>query len=266
MINNLHIQKSEVEWLTSRKECITATEVSTLFGLNSFSSPQKIIDEKLNPTFLPNAFTITGQWLEDVVCKASNLALGSKFEVPKLEGKLFAKHPELKLGATPDAWGEISEDSKEIGLLECKSTRPETFVKYRQEAPRNYLLQLATQLMCTDVTTGYLAIMMTDLTQISPNLINPLVVYKFTRNKGLENLIRQEVNRFWNCQETNTKFRVDSKIKAAVLVLLADSVEKIYSISDESLELYFKNRVKIYSDIINANYTKIKSELEDLLS
>lgn len=267
MLKNSQIIKTETEWLEARKACITATEVAALFGLNPYSSPRKILEEKAKSTFIPNAYTITGQWLEDVVCKASNLALGAKFQIPldggSLEGKVFCRHPKLALGATPDAWSITSEGTD---LLECKSTRPETFIKYLKEPPKNYLLQLATQMMCAETQGGYLAILMTDLTQTCPTLVNPIVIYDVARIPAIETLISQEVTRFWGCVSKGTEFKVNSKIKAEMIDKLSTAVDKVYAISDQALELYFKNRVNIYSGIVDKYYSDgKKSELEIML-
>lgn len=267
-LKNSQILSTEAEWLEARKECVTASEVAALLGLNPYSSGIKILKDKRNPTFKGNGYTLIGHWLEDVVVKASNLALGTLFSTPQGEGKVFCKCPQLALGATPDAWAFVPKmGGTRTNLLECKSTRPETFIRYRTTPPNTYLVQLITQMMCAEADEGYLAIMMTDLSQISDEFVNPLVIYRVYKSSEFDALIKQEVIRFWECVSKGKDFRADGKVRTACTNLLEDMVEKIYCVSDQSLELYFKNRVNIYNGIVDTIYNNQGNKsLEDILN
>lgn len=209
-----HIVGTEKDWLAIRKKYITASEAAVLVGADPYSSPKSI---KEPSDFFGNAFTAVGQMLEPVVVNIVNQILSTRFELYEtLEGaKEFYTHGAL--GATPDA-----HQDRQI-LLECKTTRPKTYLKYSAVPPNKYLIQLIVQLLCTDLNTGYLAIMSTDLTQQSAELKWPISIFKVKRCNEICNILEKEAERF-SAQKT---FRVDSKIKKKVKLLLMMSYERV---------------------------------------
>ena len=207
---------TEEKWLELRKSYITASEAAVLLGLNPYSSPNKLKAEKIESTFKGNSFTRVGQVLEPVVVEVTNEVMDTKFKLYEDVGgkKFFTKGA---LGATPDAVeGDV--------LLECKTTRPLTFEKYKENAPLTYLTQLQVQLYCTGNKLGYLAIMSTDLTMLTEKLIWPIVIYKVERNDAFCTLLEEEVKRFLE----EPTFRVNSSNKKKAQMLLSMSHAKIY--------------------------------------
>lgn len=205
---------NEDDWHTLRKTCITASEAAVLVSLNPYSSPGKL---KQDTGFKGNAFTFVGQVLEPVVVDVTNRVLGTNFRLfDDKGGKVF--YVKDSLGATPDA----TDDTM---LLECKSTRPESFIKYSVAPPLMYLIQLQVQLYCTEKKEGYLAIMSTDLTQKSDQIIWPIVVYKVQKSDTICNILQEEAKRFF----TGEKFRARSDYKKKVTLLLQLCCAKVYS-------------------------------------
>lgn len=209
-----HILKTEADWLAIRKDYITASEASVLVGADPYSSPKAI---KEPSTFTGNAFTLVGQLLEPVVVKLTNIVLGTKFELYETTEGTKEFYTEGHFGATPDA----HEDRKV--LLECKTTRPKTYIKYSSVPPSKYLIQLQVQMLCTGITEGYLSILSTDLTQQTAELKWPITIYKILHNEGLCAILKEEAERF----KTAKTFRVSSKVKQKVKLLLAMGCEKI---------------------------------------
>lgn len=210
-----YIVKTEEEWLELRKQYITASEAAVLVGADPYSSPSKI----RNPTpFEGNSFTKVGQMLEPVVVNVvSSLVGGSRFNLYETPEGYKEFYTNGLLGATPDA----HRDRKE--LLECKTTRPQTFIKYGAVPPNKYLIQLLVQLLCTELEIGYLAIMSTDLTQRSgERLIWPISVFKVWKNNEICDILKVEAQKF---REQKT-FRVNSKVKQKVKLLLSLSYER----------------------------------------
>jgi predicted phage-related endonuclease len=208
-----HIVKTEADWLELRKKYITASNAAVLVGADPYSSPGALRNP---PAFEGNAFTRVGQMLELVVANVTNDVLGTSFELyENKEG-----HKEFytcgHLGATPDA-----HQDRKI-LLECKTTRPKTYVKYSGVPPSKYLIQLIVQMMCVDVTEGYLSIMSTNLTQNSAKLEWPITVYKVWRDNRICDILTEQAERF----VTNKTFRVDSKVKQRVKMLLTMCYER----------------------------------------
>src|SRR3990167_3056536 len=96
--------KGDKEWLKARQQVITATEAPILLGLNPYSSPAKMWQEKTEKTFVGNSYTQIGQWLEPLVVTITNSLLGTDFRIIENDiGKIFYTHDEVKLGATPDS-------------------------------------------------------------------------------------------------------------------------------------------------------------------
>lgn len=206
--------KCETDWHKLRATCITASEAAVLVSLNPYSSPGKL---KQDTGFRGNAFTFVGQVLEPVVVDVTNRVLGTKFKLfEDVDGKVF--YVKENLGATPDATDGIC-------LLECKSTRPLSFIKYCDAPPLMYLIQLQVQLYCTGKKVGYLAIMSTDLTQANDIIKWPIVIYRVQRNDVICKILQEEAARFF----TGDKFRARSDYKKKVTLLLSLCCEKIFN-------------------------------------
>jgi len=204
---------TESEWLKLRGNYVTASEAAVLVGLNPYSSPSKL---KAVGGFSGNSFTMIGQLLEPIVLQVTNKVMGTGFKLYEDEGyKSFFTRS--KLGATPDATnGEM--------LLECKTTRPMSFLKYKDVPPVMYLIQVMVQLFCTKMDEAYLSIMSTDLTQRTADINWPVAVYKVTRDDRICEILKQEALRYYKLPG----FRVDSKKKKEVVALLDLCYSKVY--------------------------------------
>lgn len=209
-----HIVKTEDDWLELRKKYITASNAAVLVGADSYSSPKAL---KTPSTFTGNAYTIVGQVLEPVVVSVTNRVLGASYELYENKEGHKEFYTEGYFGATPDA----HENRKK--LLECKTTRPKTYIKYSSVPPSKYLIQLIVQMMCTDIKEGHLAIMSTDLTQQTEVLNWPISVFKVVQNVEICDILKEEALRFM----TNESFRVNSKVKQKVNLLLSLAWERL---------------------------------------
>jgi putative phage-type endonuclease len=247
--------KNETEWHALRSKHITASEAAVLIGMNPYSSPSKL--KSIDDVFVGNANTIVGQVLEPVVVDIVNRIKGSKFclyEEQPGEKVFFTRG---NLGATPDAV-HGSE------LLECKTTRPDIFLKYKEEPPSTYLVQLQVQMWCTDLKTGYLAILSTDLSQQGrqkfPNW--PIVIYKVNRSDKLCKTIESEAARFFETRKEQEKYRCNSTIKRQCATLLHMSYEKVFPI--EQLDKLLEGS-KTVGTASNNDRDKVANKLKELL-
>jgi predicted phage-related endonuclease len=212
-----HILKTEADWLAIRKDYITASEAAVLVGADPYSSPKSI---KEPSTFTGNAFTLVGQLLEPVVANLTNIVLGTRFVLYEQESNVKEFYTNGHFGATPDA----HQDRKV--LLECKTTRPKTFIKYGSVLPSKYMIQNIIQQMCVEdlaVNYGYISVMSTDLTQHTSEVNWPISVFKIWKDKTLCDILQEEAERF----KTKPTFRVNSKVKQKVKLLLAMGCERI---------------------------------------
>lgn len=216
-----HILTTDDTWFKIRSEYVTASEVASLVGHNSWTSAAQIKKAKLEgSTFNGNAATKLGQILEPIVVQLTNTALKTEFVLYETleEGKAF--FTKGWLGATPDA---CSADGST--LLECKTTKPANYVKYALFPPLNYLLQLQCQLYCTGLDVGQLSIMSTDLTQHGSDLVCPLVVYQMQYSEVICEILNEEADRLLNNDEA---FRVKSSYKKQIELILNDNLERVY--------------------------------------
>jgi len=213
-----HIVKTEEDWLELRKQFITASQAAVLVGADPYSSPGKL----RNPVpFSGNAFTFVGQVLEPVVVDVANRVLGTSFQLYENEEGHKEFYTEGLLGATPDA-----HQDRKI-LMECKTTRPHTYLKYSSVPPSKYLIQLLVQLMCTNLDEGYLAIMSTDLTQASTNIVWPIAIFKVWKCGTICDILKTQAEKFTKACEEGKSFKVDSKIKQRVRLLLTICYKKV---------------------------------------
>ena len=210
----MHLVKTEEEWLELRKQYITASAAAVLVGADPYSSPAKL---RTPEEFHGNSFTFVGQMLEPVVVNVTNAVLGTRFVLYETPEGYKEFYTEGLLGATPDA----HEDRKI--LLECKTTRPHTYLKYSAVPPSKYLIQLLVQLMCTGLDVGYLAIMSTDLTQKTAELKWPITVFKVWKCGSICDILKTQAEKFISSKT----FRVDSKIKQKVRLLLTLCYERV---------------------------------------
>lgn len=217
------ILRTDEEWHAARKGVITATEVSSVVGCNKYQSAAKMWDNKHNGTFRGNAFTIIGQILEPLVVRAANHHLGTKFKLYEdLEGgaKSFFIEEEINMGATPDA-------CMPGALLECKTTRSGNILKWRHCPNEQYLCQLYTQMMCTEMPVGYLVIMDCNLSQYSGQLKFPIIAFKLLTDPRIDAIIKSEVKRFWATIAADKTFRVNRKLTAELEWLLRINTTKL---------------------------------------
>jgi len=213
---------TEQEWLQLRSNVITATDMGVILGLNPYVSVAKMLEEKINTESLNNSYVFIGNILESVVVKATNKALNKDFKLFEDEqGKTFFIDEDLKLGATPDA-----HDDQYI--LECKSTKPINYLKWTNWPPAYYLIQLYTQLICTNKERGLLAILSTNLSQHSSELELPLIIFLLQRTTKLDDMIFTELKRFLESIHTNKQFKVNRKQTQELELRLRFNTNKIY--------------------------------------
>jgi len=210
---------TEQEWLEIRQKVLTASDIGVILGLNPWKTVKELIESKANIQILDNSYMWLGRQLESLVVECTNKVLNSSFEL--FNYKAFFVDRNIGLGATPDA------GDKKV-LLECKSTRPSNALKWGNLPPLYYLTQLYTQMICCNRNTGYLSILSTNLTQRNSELYLPISVHKIERDLKLDNIILEEVRRFWNCKSVNKQYRVDRKQTSMLELKLRAMVNKIY--------------------------------------
>ena len=216
-----------------RRRNVTATEMATLFGLNPFESPSKLLDKKLNPIAVTSIHLRRGRLREPSVLEAFKIDLD--MDAVRHEGGTL-ELVGYRIAATPDAY---VKDKNQV--IEAKSVLGRNLEKWYQNPPMYYVMQVMVQLLVTDFEFGYLGA----LEESDPELSEfRFIAWKVNRSEELEKLMVAEAMRFWDSVEADKLFRVNSKAKSKATELIKKSIERIYPLElpvkeeeDESTEL-----------------------------
>lgn len=166
------------EWLAFRKKYITATELGTLLGVNSYQSPSQLLKEKSTKEneSLNNKYIYLGLAAEPMVFQILKMH-GWELDVLVPEGKsLVFTDNELGLSSTPD---NFRWDGTEPAIVEVKTTSEANFLKNWTGSmpPIRYIAQVYAQMVTTGMRLGYLV-----CTTATPEI--PVSVYRLTKPEG----------------------------------------------------------------------------------
>jgi putative phage-type endonuclease len=137
------------QWLQDRRSRLGATDMSALLGLNPYRVAYEVWLEKrdLLEPWSGNAATRLGQRLEPGLLDEAEQRWG------KLKRNVVVKHANAPLAATLDGWLVESKTPVEIktaGMLSDFADVSGWGEQGSDEIPDHYLVQVHTQLACTD--------------------------------------------------------------------------------------------------------------------
>lgn len=175
---------SKGEWLRWRQGLVTASPIGALFGVHPHVTLADLVAEKRgerrgegdNPSMR------AGRLLEPAVIAAIN---EERPELRVVKANEFYVLPELKIGATPDAFGEDG-----ALLVQCKTASREQWDKWHGSPPVHYLLQVLVEMMVTGCERGLLAVLLR-----TPSF--PLFTFEVKRHPAAEQRIVDAVAEFW---------------------------------------------------------------------
>lgn len=145
MLRQVYLEQGSDEWLSWRRNGITATEVSCIHGTSKWGTALTVYHDKLNPA-APNESAVM-EW-------------GSRIE-PVIRRKFADAHPDLKVsegGCYEDGWmrcsldGEVGDDA----ILEIKTTRSDD---EWDPVPKGYYDQVQWQMLVTGRRKTYFAVL-----------------------------------------------------------------------------------------------------------
>ena len=209
MEENLHLRRERIY-------NITATEMAVLVGLNPYESPATLLEKKRNPQPVVNNHVRRGKLKEPSVLEAFYLDMGMKTR-RHFEGTLqLSDH---RIAATPDAYVK-NEDT----VVECKSVTSRNIEKWYDKIPDYYHIQVLTQMLVVGSSAGYIGA----LEEGDPyDCEYRFVAWKVNRNERILQILKQEVDRFWELTDSGQSFRVKSAIKSEVRHLLGENAVMI---------------------------------------
>ena len=139
---------SEEDWLNHRKQFITATESGALMGVHPYSTPSKLLKDKvLPPKKLVSDFLDRGLEHEEEVLNRAIEWLDGEL----LDSQGFYANPETRISATPDG---ILKDGR---MIEIKTTGIKNFKKWKSP-PEYYIMQAQVQMYVTGARENYIMV------------------------------------------------------------------------------------------------------------
>lgn len=222
-----HFDSPNEEWKAIRRQYITATEAAALFQLGN-QSIAAVAQDKLFPgePVPKNEYMLIGNILEPAVLKAFELRAGIKAYPAHPDKIVFVAHDSSRLSATPD--GKYRDADGKFYVVECKTTGSENperavanFVKWQTEVPKNYAIQVHTQMAVTGAKAGYIGCLL----YLYPV---PFIAYYIEHDAELEGLILEETDRFWKCIEQDKAFYPSKAKRARVIELLSKTQHLVH--------------------------------------
>ena len=199
----------DLSFVEDRLKNITATDMAALFGLNDRDSPRKIVERKINPQPTEdNKHLRRGRLREVSVLEAFELDLG--VPIQRHRGGTITLDG-ARIAVTPDAFITGTHN-----VVEAKSINMFSFPKWFEEVPSKYHVQVLAQMLVMNSEYGLIG-------ALEESEYFDFAVWIIERNKEAEDLMLEEVARFWMCMDNGTLFRVNSKIKAKMIALLEKS-------------------------------------------
>jgi putative phage-type endonuclease len=200
---------SRAEWLKWRRQDVTASDVAALCGLSPWKSALEVWAEK---TGYANHRAETGlmrrgRWLEPAVLEALRETYP---DVAIQKASVYLRDPELRLGATPDAFmlGAFST------LIECKVISRPVYDAWGDDAPIYYQLQTLTGAMLANTDRAILACLVIDTYSAE------LVTFHVERNEEAEAKIREGVAAFWENTALGIRPQIDYGEDGALIARL----------------------------------------------
>ena len=175
---------SKGEWLRWRQGLVTASSIGCLFDCHPYYTLADLVAEKRGERRGQGDTPAmrAGRILEPGVIAALN---EERPDLRVVKANEFYVLPELKLGATPDAFGEDG-----ALLVQLKTASREQWDKWHGTLPLAYTLQTLCEMMVTGCERGILAVLLR-----SPSY--PLYTFAIKRHPAAEQRIIDAVRLFW---------------------------------------------------------------------
>lgn len=150
--------KTEAEWVTFRKQRITASEMAAAVGASQFRTPEQLYIDKTTALHDQDESEHYrwGKLLEPVVAReyCERRAETSLIALPGYTVYWPESHDWIS--ATPDYFQE-RPDKQGVGVLEIKTAGAHNSREWRDEPPVEYIVQLQVTMACSGLKWGTIA-------------------------------------------------------------------------------------------------------------
>ena len=211
------------DWLAARATGITASEISTVVGLNPWQTRYSLWQQKRKAAEgifedFDNETMYWGRKLERPIGEAVAERLGLPLTEPN---RLYA-HSDLPLLATPDRLVD------QCIPIELKTTSDRYRDQWEDGLADHAQCQLMAQMMVLDAPYGYAACLVGG---------QRLYIHKLERDPILEGQIAAAATEFWGLVQSNTPPAVEGGDIEAVKLAHPDIVEEVLEVGSNELAL-----------------------------
>ena len=220
------------EWLAWRQDLVTASPIGALFGCHPYVTLEDLAAEKrgLKRGEGDNASMRRGRIFETAVIAAIQEE-HPEWSVEK--ATTFHVLPDLRLGCTPDAFGD--DDL----LIQIKTVAPRTWEEWRGHPPLHYTLQTLCELLVTGRARGVLAVMVMSASY-------PVHYFDVPRHAGAEQRILDAVSAWWAEHDAG---RIAPAISSAEIAAETDDGSHIDLSADNLLPSLLEDRAALKATV-----------------
>ena len=197
----INVKANTKEWHELRRKNVGASDVSALFGLNSYKSKFQMWHEKkgnVEEEYTENINTLAGKLMEDSIAKLVSYKTG--WEVRPFEG--YVLHEKVRgMGCTPDYLIKCPE--RGWGALEIKQVGNGAYLqKWNNGEPQiDYLLQVQHQLACLGMSWGMVGAWVSG---------QELKLPEYERRQTTIDTLESYVKNFWDSIDNNEEPEADN--------------------------------------------------------
>lgn len=239
-------------WLALRRQDITSTEASALFGLSPYSTQYELWHQKhglLDDEIDDNERMAAGRHLEPAIASL----VAERFGVKVVPFKVYARDPDQRMGSSfdfqiigheYDAASELADHVARYGtgILEIKNV---DFLAHRDrwtkdECPDHIEVQLQHQLELTGYEWGAIVALVGG---------NKIWTYIRMRDKSVGRAIRAKVAEFWSLTSPPPAVMPDDADAIIALHQFADAGEVLDARDDAELEMMVQDYQRIGREI-----------------
>jgi hypothetical protein len=252
--------KNFQQWLEKRKNTIGASDISTVLGMNKYSTPSQLLAEKCgsyNKANFQTEATLRGHFSESII--EDYWKFGHIFESGKIDPDLTFRNKLDKkiqrtckkcksktykgfLSATPDR--VIIQDSRYSnlkGLLEFKTITKFAGDSFIEGVPVGYVFQCQAQMLVFGADYVELCIWQDGIN---------FQIFYIARNEQLIKKMLEKISNFWVLVQTGLKLRKEiegAKIDSDERGLLEWDYEQLLNIGDQE---FYSNSFDQYLDTV----------------